>query len=259
MDTCPWPVARSLARNYVSPMRITRGYRSDNVEDRRGQSGPGGGGFSAAGVGMLAFLFRRFGIVGVLIGLGVMYFAGNLGSGGGSDGLGASGNRDSAAAASEMQAEQPMVELVSFVFDDSQNTWRELFARDGRAYRNARLVLFRGSTRSACGTGQAEMGPFYCPRDEKVYIDLGFYERAARALRRARRFRAGLRDRARGRPSRADAARRESARARSTALASRPAKTALVRLELQADCYAGVWAHSTQRRDLLEVGDSKRR
>ncbi len=234
-------------------MKISRGYRSGNVEDRRGQSGPGAsGGFSTASIGVLALLFRRFGIVGVLVGVFAMYLLGNFGSGG----LGASGvANDPQATAANLEAEQPMVELVSFVFDDSQSTFRQAFAESGRPYQDAKLVLFRGSTHSGCGVGQAEMGPFYCPRDEKVYIDLGFYEELRQRLGAPGDF------------AQAYVIAHEVGHHLQTLLgtservhrASRSQQAGeegwLVRQELQADCYAGVWAHGTARRELLEVGD----
>lgn len=151
--------------------------------------------------------------------------------------------------------EEKLVEFVSFVLDDVQNTWAQTFPVAARDYRKTKLVLFTDNVSSGCGYAQAAMGPFYCPADEKVYIDLGFY----RELRS--RFGApgdfaqayviaheighhvqnvlGLSERVRELQQR------------------RPdqANQLSVLLELQADCFAGVWAHSTQRRDILERGD----
>src|SRR5688500_4955279 len=109
-------------------MRITRGYKSDQVEDRRGQGafgrGLGGGG---GGIGLLFMLFQRFGLPGVLVGAAILYFSGGLGGGGASSpAAGVTANSPS-----DLAAEQPLVELVSFVFDDAQNTWREIFAKSG--------------------------------------------------------------------------------------------------------------------------------
>lgn len=151
--------------------------------------------------------------------------------------------------------EEKLVDFVSFVLDDVQNTWAQTFPVAARDYRKTKLVLFTDNVSSGCGYAQAAMGPFYCPADEKVYIDLGFY----RELRS--RFGApgdfaqayviaheighhvqnvlGLSERVRELQQR------------------RPdqANQLSVLLELQADCFAGVWAHSTQRRDILERGD----
>jgi hypothetical protein len=144
---------------------------------------------------------------------------------------------------------------VSFVLDDVQSTWTREFQRMGRDYERARLVLFTGSTRSGCGFAEAAAGPFYCPEDRKVYIDLGFYDDLrnrfgapgdfaqayvlAHEIGHHVQHLLGLTDRVRAGQER----RPSSANALS------------VRLELQADCLAGVWAHSTGERRLLEDGD----
>ena len=237
-------------------MRITRGYKSDQVEDRRGQrmAGLGGGGLGGGGINLLGMLFRRFGIVGVLAGGALLYFMGAFSSDGGAIG-GVTAPASGALDPAQQAAEQPMVELVSFVFDDSQKTWTEAFARDGKRYELAKLVLFRDRTQSGCGTGQAAMGPFYCPADQRVYIDLSFYEELRQRFGAPGDFAQayviahevghhvqhllGIDQRVHGAS--------ESEQAGERGL--------LVRLELQADCYAGVWGHGTQRRDILEAGD----
>jgi len=231
-------------------MRITRGYKSSNVDDRRAQ-GPTGGGGGGGGINLLFMLFQRFGIPGVVVGAAFLYFSGGLG--GGSDS--SSGVAPSASDSSELAAEQPMVELVSFVFDDVQSTWSEIFKKSGKAYQPARLVLFRGSTPTTCGLGQAAMGPFYCPGDQKAYIDLAFYQQLKDRLGAPGDFAQayviahelghhvqnllGDSDRVHNAPG----SQQEGAKGLS------------VRLELQADCYAGVWGNGTERREILEVGD----
>ncbi len=147
--------------------------------------------------------------------------------------------------------EEDLVQFVSFVLDDLQTTWEHLLP----GYRNARLVLFRDATHSACGTGQSEMGPFYCPGDEKVYIDLSFYGELRSRFGAPGDFAqayvlahevghhiqrlTGIEERVRGEQR----SNRESANDLS------------VRMELQADCFAGVWGHHAARRDVLEPGD----
>jgi uncharacterized protein len=234
-------------------MRITRGYKSDQVEDRRGQRMAGGGmGLAGGGLNLIGFLFKRFGIVGVLVGGALLYFMGGFGGSGGS---GLTGPAAAPPNGAELAAEQPMVELVSFVFDDAQKTWSETFSREGQPYQLAKLVLFRDRTQSGCGVGQAAMGPFYCPQDQRVYIDLGFYEELRKRFGAPGDFAQayviahevghhiqhllGTEGKVRA------ASEREQAGANGL----------LVRLELQADCYAGIWGHGTQRRDLLEAGD----
>jgi predicted metalloprotease len=194
----------------------------------------GGGGIS-----LLMMLFRRFGFPGLIIGGVALYFLSR-------GGVGTAGLSSSQQATSD-SAEEPMVQFVSFVLDDAQNTWTSLL---GPQYRQAKLVLFRGATRSGCGTGRAEMGPFYCPSDEKVYIDLGFYAELKQRFGAPGDFAQAyviaheighhvqhLLGAFERHPS------REGATENS------------VRMELQADCYAGVWGHATQQRNLLEQGD----
>jgi predicted metalloprotease len=234
-------------------MRITRGYKSDDVEDRRGQRvAGGGGGLGGGGANLLFMLFRRFGIGGVIVGGAFLYFAGGLGGGGGSSGVTTSADKVPAA---ELAAEQPQVELVSFVFDDAQNTWKEQLAKRGAAYQSARLVLFRDRTQSSCGMGQAEMGPFYCPSDQRVYIDLGFYAELKQRFGAPGDF-AQAYVIAHEVGHHVQNLLGQSARVHAASESEQTGPTGLsVRLELQADCYAGVWGHGTERRDILESGD----
>jgi predicted metalloprotease len=226
-------------------MKWTRGYRSDQVDDRRDEvrsAGLGGGGIS-----LLFFLFRRFGVVGLLIGGAALFFLSRSGSP-----SMLSGERASPGA---NEAEQPLVEFMSFVFDDAQNAWGKLFAARQARYRLARLTLFRDSVSSECGLGQAAMGPFYCPNDERVYIDLSFYDELKRRFGAPGDF------------AQAYVIAHEvghhvqhilgsDRRVHQASDGERGGATGLsVRLELQADCYAGVWAHSTEQRQLLEAGD----
>ena len=151
--------------------------------------------------------------------------------------------------------EEPMVQFVSFVLDDAQNTWASAFQRAGGDYRPAKMVLFRDGTASGCGAAQTAMGPFYCPLDEKVYLDLGFFDELNRRFGAPGDFAQayviahelghhvqhllGVDQRVR------------DAQQRNPDLANQLS----VRLELQADCYAGVWAHSAGERGKLEAGD----
>ncbi|CAN5839746.1 neutral zinc metallopeptidase [soil metagenome] len=222
-------------------MRWSPGHRSANVEDRRG----GGGRFIRGAGGMGA------GTLVILLVLSLVFkrdFFSLVGAGGGE-----SASETAAGPPAETTAEEErLVSFVSFVLDDAQNTWQQQL---GSSYRPARLVLFRDAVQSACGFAEAATGPFYCPADEKVYIDLGFYEELRQRFGAPGDFaqayvlaheighhvqnvlgtEAEVR---RARTARADLANELS-----------------VRLELQADCYAGVWAHSTSQRQLLEEGD----
>jgi len=233
----------------VIGMRWNPGRRSDQLEDRRAQGASGGGGgLPGGGLQLLVFLFRRFGIVGVLVGAAGLYFLSRTGS----DDRGARLSADRGAGSSDLAREEPEVQFVSFVLDDAQGTWAQLLSRGPTPYRLARLVLFRGATRSECGLGKSEMGPFYCQRDEKVYLDLGFFD----ALRT--RFGAA------GDFAQAYVIAHElghhvqnilGAFERTRGSEQEGPRGASVRLELQADCYAGVWGHSAQQRQVLEAGD----
>jgi predicted metalloprotease len=226
-------------------MKWTRGYRSDQVDDRRDEvasAGLGGGGIS-----LLFFLFRRFGIAGLLIGGAALFF---LSRGGSPSAL--TGERGAAGAD---QAEQPLVEFVSYVFDDAQSAWKQKFASRSGSYRLARLTLFRDQIGSSCGMGQAAMGPFYCPEDERVYIDLSFYDELRQRFGASGDFAHAYViahevghhvQHILGADRRVHQA-TEGERSGATGLS--------VKLELQADCYAGIWAHTTEQRQLLEAGD----
>jgi predicted metalloprotease len=147
------------------------------------------------------------------------------------------------------------VEFVSFVLDDVQNTWATLLPKYGAKFHPAKLVLFRNSTDSGCGPAQSAMGPFYCPVDERVYLDLGFFDELRQRFGAAGDF------------AQAYVIAHELGHhvqhlmgtdARMRQIEQRdPAESnqLSVRLELQADCYAGVWGHSTDQRRLLEAGD----
>ena len=227
-------------------MKWTPGGVSGNIEDRRAS---GGGGFRMGG-GM--------GIGGVLIALVLsLIFGGDIfgGGGGGEPAQPGVTTQTSGGAVTESPEERKQVEFVSFVLDDAQKTWAQLLPRYGTPYRDAKLVLYREAVQSGCGVAQSGVGPFYCPLDEKVYIDLGFYDQLASRFEAPGDFAqayvlahelghhvqhlAGTDGRVRemqdNRPSMAN--------------------ELSVRMELQADCYAGVWGATTQQRNLLDPGD----
>ena len=158
-------------------MEWTPGGMSSDVEDRRDDSGGGGGGGGGFGFGGGGGI----GIVGFLILLVLSLVTGRnfLGSflhgGGGSVQPTQQMQQSQPATPQSRIAENRDAQLISFVLDDVQKTWTGTFQKEGKQYRHAKLVLFRGSTYSGCGTAQASTGPFYCPADEKVYIDLDFW------------------------------------------------------------------------------------
>jgi predicted metalloprotease len=151
--------------------------------------------------------------------------------------------------------EDERAQFVSFVLDDAQNTWTKLFADRGKQYQRAKLVLFRDATQTACGVGQAAAGPFYCPGDNRVYIDLGFYDELRDRFGAAGDFaQAYVITHELGHHVQRLLGTEEQVRGEQGRRPDR-ANDLSVRMELQADCYAGVWAHSTAQRQILEQGD----
>jgi predicted metalloprotease len=153
------------------------------------------------------------------------------------------------------QREEPLVQFVSFVLDDTQKTWAQILSSEGVPYRHAKLVLFRDSINSACGMAQSATGPFYCPEDEKVYIDLGFFDELKQRFGAPGEFAEAYVlaheighhiQKLTGIEQKVHAAQERDPRS---------ANQLSVRLELQADCFAGVWGHSTSERNLLEPGE----
>jgi len=223
---------------------------SDNVEDRRDEGGGGGGGFiGGRGIGIGTIVIALLG--GWVLGVNPLTILGLLSGGG-----------DTAPQVQQAPAHRPpsddrMARFVSTVLADTEDVWTDVFAKGGATYQKPKLVLFRGATPTACGQGQSAMGPFYCPGDQKVYIDLGFYETLQKRLGAPGDFAQayviahevghhvqnllGI------------SAKMQQMRGR----VSQTEYNALsVKLELQADCLAGVWAnHANNARQLLEQGD----
>ena len=231
---------------------------SDNVEDRRDDGdGGGGGGGGGSGGGFLGG--RSIGIGTIVVALLGGWVFGinpltilNMLSGGAPP-----AQVQQQAPAHRPPADDRMAKFVSTVLADTEDVWKDVFSKGGATYKEPRLVLFRGATQTACGQGQSAMGPFYCPGDQKVYIDLGFYETLTRRLGAPGEFAqayvvahevghhvqnllgiSAKVDKMRGQVSKADY------------------NVLSVKLELQADCFAGVWAyHANQSRQILEGGD----
>jgi hypothetical protein len=228
-------------------MRWTPGGRSEDVEDRRDEGGGGGGGFNLGG--------RHIGIGGILIlfVLSLIFKRDFLSLvGGGGTGIATQTTQQDPA---RDQREEPLVQFVSFVLDDTQKTWTQILSSEGTPYRHAKLVLFRDSIDSACGMAESASGPFYCPSDEKVYIDLGFYDELKQRFGAPGEFAEAYVlahevghhvQKLRGIEQKVRAAQERDPRA---------ANQLSVRLELQADCFAGVWGYSTSQRNLLEPGE----
>ncbi len=226
--------------------------QSDNVEDRRGGGPLGGGGFrfgGGRGIGLGTIVIAL--IAGWIFGINPLTLLGVL-----------SGEMPAEPVVQQGPAQRPpaddrMAAFVSTVLADTEDVWKALFAAQGATYQEPKLVLFRGATPTACGTGQSAMGPFYCPGDRKVYIDLQFYETMRTRLGAPGDFAQAYViahevghhvQNLLGIAEKVDAMRQRSSPAQGNALS--------VRMELQADCFAGVWAHHAQRsRQILEQGD----
>jgi uncharacterized protein len=225
-------------------MRWTPG-SSDDVEDRRDESG--GGGFRPGGIHLglggivilfvLSLIFKRDFLS--------LVSTGSMGT----------GTTVSQPDPARDKQEKPLVDFVTFVLDDSQNTWSQILPQQGVPYRHAKLVLFRDAYDSACGMAQSATGPFYCPEDEKVYIDLGFYDELKQRFGAPGEFAEAYVlaheighhvQKLLGIEAKMRAAQQQN---------PQDANQLSVRLELQADCFAGVWGHSTQQRNLLDPGD----
>ncbi|HEX2257740.1 MAG TPA: neutral zinc metallopeptidase, partial [Afifellaceae bacterium] len=149
-----------------------------------------------------------------------------------------------------------MRDFVAVVLAETEDVWNRIFAENGGEYREPTLVLFSGQVRSACGFAGAASGPFYCPADERLYIDLAFYEELRRRFQAPGDFaQAYVIAHEVGHHVQNLLGTLPEVHRRSQALPEQEANQLSVRLELQADCLAGVWANRTERRGLLEEGD----
>lgn len=246
-----WAAALAVALLLPGSMRWDEGHESPDLIDRRSESGGGGGGLLRLILTFAPLLVRHpLGLLVLLVLLVGGVIIGKLGAPPGEETPRATQTTGATAGAGDREKH-----FVAFVLDDTQKTWRDVFASEGRQYRNAKLVLYRDETPTGCGYGEAATGPFYCPNDERVYIDLSFYDELARRFG------------ARGDFAQAYVIAHEighhvqkllgtSAAMQNLRRSEREGSTgASVKLELQADCYAGIWAHSTDTRGLLEQGD----
>ena len=231
-------------------MRWTPGGLGSDVEDRRGA----GGGFGGFGRGPTIGCGGAIILLVLSLLTGQNFFALFDGSGGGGGAV--DPQTQTAAPKNESPEEAKAAQFAGFVMTDAQDIWTRVFQEQGLQYQRARIVLYREMTQTACGVGQAAAGPFYCPADNRVYIDLAFNDELNRRFGAPGDFAQayvishevghhvqnllGISDKVHQIQQQAD---------------KRTANEYSVRLELQADCYAGIWAHSTARRDMLDPGD----
>jgi len=228
--------------------------QSDNVEDRRGEGGGRGGGFRVGGgrgIGLGSIVIAL--VAGWIFGINPLTLLGVLGGGGGAI---------EAPTAQRAPAQRPpagdeVAAFVSTVLADTEDVWGAVMQSGGAAYREPKLVLFRGAVGTACGTGQSAMGPFYCPGDQKVYLDLGFFDTLRSRMGAPGDFAQAYVishevghhvQNLLGITGKVDGMRGRVSPQQMNALS--------VRVELQADCFAGVWAHHSQKgKGWLERGD----
>lgn len=237
-------------------MRWDGNRESDNVEDRRDESGGGGGGFGFGGrsIGIGTIVVALIG--GWVLGVNPLTILGLL-SGGGGGGAPVQVSEQQHRPRQHSASEEREFKLVKVVLADTEDVWTDLFRRNGGTYQMPKLDVFSGSYPTACGMGRSATGPFYCPGDRKVYIDLDFFRLMEQRFHAPGEFAQayvvahevghhvqnlmGISDKVHN-------AQRNASERQGNALS--------VRLELQADCFAGVWAfHANRARSIIEKGD----
>jgi predicted metalloprotease len=234
-------------------MRLGGEGPSGNFQDRTGQGG-GFGGFGGGGGNMLGCLLpmvaSRFGIIGVVILLLGYCALTQLGGGGG---LIPGNNPTTTAPAGKSTLSPQMKDFLTRVLGSTEETWGEIFSKSGSRYTPTQMVAYTGGTQTACGMGQAAMGPFYCPNDKSIYIDPGFFNELTRRFGAPGDFAmAYVIAHEVGHHIQNLEGTLEKAQATQQASSEAAGYQVQVGVELQADCYAGVWA---QRSGLLEAGD----
>lgn len=222
-------------------MRLDDQQESSNVEDRRGSGGGIGGKGIGVGTIVLALVAMYFGVdPSVVLNVG--------------QGL----QQQETTEAQPIPKDDPMAQFVAKVLGSTEETWGKVFQQSGHQYPAPKLVLFSGQTSTACGAGQAAMGPFYCPADQKVYIDLSFYQEMKNRFHAPGDFAQAyvIAHEVGHHIQNLMGTSEQVQRARQSARSEAEANQYSVRLELQADCYAGVWAnHADGENRILEAGD----
>jgi predicted metalloprotease len=245
------------------------GDQSSNIEDRRddgGSGGFGGGGFPIpmgggggglfkGGFGLVAFV-----VIAMIMGADPGAILSDIAGGGGATytqeppARPASAGRSTPAA----QPSDDQAQFVSRVLKSTEDVWNDIFRDMGRQYREPRLVLFRDATRTECGVGQAAMGPFYCPADQRVYLDLGFFDELARRFRVPGQFpQAYVIAHEVGHHVQNLLGISGKVQQMRQSMSKRDGNALSVRTELQADCFAGVWANRADRQRGGKMIDDK--
>lgn len=229
-------------------MRLENERESRNVEDRRGQSGFGSGRRVSVGRG-------KGGILGFIILLVGAYYGVDLS---GIISLGDDQNYSQTQSTTVSSQEEAELNILSRkVLYTTERVWGEYFRQNGMTYREPTLVLYRGATSTACGTGQSVMGPFYCPADEKIYLDLSFYDDMKTKLRAAGDFAFAyvIAHEVGHHVQNKLGISRQTQLAQRNARSQKEANQISVNVELQADCFAGVWGYQIQKEGKLDAGD----
>ena len=229
-------------------MRWEGGEQSDNVEDRRGADGTRGGMFGGRSIGIGTLLIAV--VAGLIFGINPLQIIGMLGGTGGPAQV-------QQAPTGQPPANDQASQFIRTVLRDTELVWDKLFRESGGTYVQPKLVMFSGYTPTACGTGQSAMGPFYCPLDQKVYLDTEFFDTLRNELGGGGEFAEAYViaheighhvQKQMGVIDKVDSLRGRISQTQQNALQ--------VRVELQADCLAGVWAHHAEaQRKILEQGD----
>lgn len=231
-------------------MRWSPRGRSRNIEDRRGQR-PAYRRAAPLGCGGLILVL----VLSWALGLDPLQMLVSVGGGGGGGPAFETVPPPSSGPVPSSAQEEQLVQFVSFVLDDAQAGWAVELPRHGVPYRDAKLVLFRDAVESGCGFGSAATGPFYCPADEKVYIDLSFYEELRSRFGASGDFAQAyvLAHEVGHHVQNISGIERKVRQLQSSD--PRASNQLQVLMELQADCFAGLWGYSTAQRDILEAGD----
>ena len=242
-------------------MRFDRDDFGSNVEDRgRGGGGFGGGGLGGGGGMLLGLIASRFGIGGVIVVVLIMAVFGGFGSifGGGGSGVVGGGSSGAGAKAGAAACTQSDIHRFACnVNGSTERVWTELFAQAGQRYEPPALRFFTQATQTGCGAGQSAMGPFYCPSDQGIYLDLTFFEEMATKFRASGDFAAAyVIAHEAGHHIQTITGTSNAIRRAQSGASERESNAFQVRMELQADCYAGVWAANVNRSgDQLDAND----
>ncbi len=239
-------------------MRWKKGRKSTNVDDRRTSSGRSGG-FKMPSLQTLFFIFpiikpllkSKFGLL--IVGAGALAYMSGFNP------LSfMSGGQTSSIAPKHQAADDERAAFISTVLADTEDVWKNIFNKAGYNYKEPKLVLYRGSTSSGCGGAEAAMGPFYCPADETVYIDLGFYDELKYKFKASGDFAQAyiLAHEIGHHIQNLQGTLEKVQRAKQRSHGKSGANALQVKVELQADCYAGIWAnHAHKMKNILEEGD----